>query len=227
MLQAQEPAPKSKRNSLSRRTFLAAGLTVALSACAKPSPASPAPGPQPHSVPDTTTVTPAAGQILPATPSCGQEAPTVAQTEGPYYTTNTPLRTSLLEPGMVGTKLLLMGYVMTQGCKPVANALVDFWQADAVGVYDNQGFRLRGHQFTDEAGRYLLETIVPGNYPGRTRHIHVKVQAPNGSPLTTQLYFPGEAQNATDRIYNKDLLMEVTDSANGKAALFTFVLRGA
>ncbi len=42
-------------------------------------------------------------------------------------------------------------------------------------------------------GRYTLETIVPGEYPGRTQHIHVKVQAPNGPILTTQIYFPGVA----------------------------------
>jgi protocatechuate 3,4-dioxygenase beta subunit len=76
------------------------------------------------------------------------------------------------------------------------------------------GFRLRGHQFTDGAGRYRLDTIVPGVYPGRTRHIHVRVQAPNGPLLTTQLYFPGETENRRDGIFNPKLLMAVNDSAN-------------
>jgi len=66
------------------------------------------------------------------------------------------------------------------------------------GCMTNTGYRLRGHQFTDEAGRYALETVVPGLYPGRTRHLHVKVQAPNQPVLTTQLYFPGQPSNATD-----------------------------
>ena len=69
----------------------------------------------------------------------------------------------------------------------VARALLDVWHADDRGGYDTAGFRLRGHQFTDGSGRFELETIVPGLYPGRTRHIHVKVQAPNGPILTTQL----------------------------------------
>ncbi len=47
-------------------------------------------------------------------------------------------------------------------------------------------------QFADASGRFSLETIVPGAYGGRTRHIHVKVQAPDSPVLTTQLYFPGE-----------------------------------
>ena len=64
-------------------------------------------------------------------------------------------------------------------------------------------FRLppAGHQFTDASGAYRLETIVPGHAPG-TPAIHLKVQAPNRPALTTQLYFPGEAGNARDGIYD-------------------------
>jgi len=144
--------------------------------------------------------------------------------EGPYYKHNSPQRTSLLEPSITGTKIVLTGSVLAPDCRPIAHALLDFWQADAQGGYDNTGYRLRGHQFTDEAGRYALETVVPGLYPGRTRHVHVKVQAPNQPILTTQLYFPGEPSNATDRLFNPHLLMTVQDTSDGKAAMFNFVL---
>jgi protocatechuate 3,4-dioxygenase beta subunit len=50
---------------------------------------------------------------------------------------------------------------------------------------------------------------VPGLYTGRTRHIHVKVQRPHGTVLTTQLYFPGEPENDTDSIFDAALLMDV------------------
>ena len=63
---------------------------------------------------------------------------------------------------------------------------------------------------------------MPGLYPGRTRHIHVKAQAPNGRPLTTQLYFPGEAVNARDGIFDPALVVALAD---GAAARFDFVLR--
>jgi protocatechuate 3,4-dioxygenase beta subunit len=175
----------------------------------------------------TTTPTPAAqAAVLSPTPECGDDDddPTPAQTEGPYYTPNTPERASLLEAGMAGTRLVLTGAVLTTGCVPVARALIDFWQADDAGVYDNTGFRLRGHQFTDAQGRYRLETILPGLYPGRTRHIHVKVQAPNRPVLTTQLYFPGEARNASDNIYRAELLVDMRDATAGKEAAFDFVL---
>ena len=59
---------------------------------------------------------------------------TVELTEGPYYTPNTPERASLYEDGMAGTKLILSGYVYDTNCQPVANAWLDFWQADANGV---------------------------------------------------------------------------------------------
>jgi protocatechuate 3,4-dioxygenase beta subunit len=65
---------------------------------------------------------------------------------------------------------------------------------------------------------------VPGLYPGRTRHFHVKVQAPNQPVLTTQLYFPDEPANATDGIFSPELLMNVADATDGKQAAFNFVL---
>ena len=167
----------------------------------------------------------AQGQTLPPTPSCAEkDAATPAQMEGPYFKRNSPQRTSLLEPGITGTKIVITGSVLTPDCRPIAHALLDFWQADAQWSYDNTGYRLRGHQFTDEAGHYALETVVPGLYPGRTRHVHVKVQAPNQPILTTQLYFPGEPSNATDGLFNPHLLMTVQDTSDGKAARFNFVL---
>jgi protocatechuate 3,4-dioxygenase beta subunit len=158
-------------------------------------------------------------------PACTSPAVlTPAQTEGPYYKADTPERASLIEPGMGGTKLIVTGYVVTKNCQPVAKAWLDFWQADDKGAYDNAGYTLRGHLFTDSNGRYTLETIVPGEYPGRTEHIHVKVQASNGPILTSQIYFPGVAANDRDSIFDPALLADVQDTATGKVAIFNFVL---
>jgi protocatechuate 3,4-dioxygenase beta subunit len=125
---------------------------------------------------------------------------------------------------MPGRRIVIEGSVLTTDCRPISRALVDFWQADDRGEYDNAGYRLRGHQFTDDAGRYRLETIVPGHYPGRTRHLHVKVQAPNGPVLTTQLYFPDEPANQRDGIFTPELVMKVRDVDAAKLATFDFVL---
>ena len=160
------------------------------------------------------------------TPECGDDDdPTPRQMEGPFFKPRTPQRASLLEPGINGARFVLTGFALSTACKPVAGALLDFWQADDQGDYDNQGYRLRGHQFSDADGRYRLETIVPGLYPGRTRHIHVKVQAPNRPALSTQVYFPGEAQNEDDFLFRADLLMKIRNASGAREGRFDFVLK--
>src|SRR5580765_65614 len=168
----------------------------------------------------------AGGQVRPKpTPACGDSGgPTPPQTEGPYFKARSPLRASLLEPGMSGARLVVEGVVLTAACAPIPGAVVDFWQADDSGAYDNAGYRLRGHQLSDGAGRYRLETIVPGLYPGRTRHIHVVVAAPRGPALTTQLYFPGEPANRRDGIFVSELVMKLRDEPGAKHGAFDFVL---
>jgi protocatechuate 3,4-dioxygenase beta subunit len=167
----------------------------------------------------------AQGAELPPTPECRDAHDvTPRQTEGPYYTPNAPERANLREPGMKGTSVALGGLVLTRSCKPVANAIVDLWHADDAGAYDNAGFRLRGFVKTDAEGRYAFQTIVPGLYPGRTRHYHVKVQAPRAPLLTTQLYFPDEPGNTRDFLYRKELLLRSAKVADGMAARFDFVV---
>jgi protocatechuate 3,4-dioxygenase beta subunit len=150
--------------------------------------------------------------------------PTPSVAEGPYFKSGSPERRSLLEPEVVGDRINLTGQVLTGSGEPVAGALIDFWQADGNGAYDNIGYRLRGHQFTDEQGRYQLETVLPGNYGGRTRHIHVKVRAPDGAVLTTQLFFPGEDNNQRDSLFNPELLVSVNETEAGQVATFDFIL---
>ena len=165
------------------------------------------------------------GRALAPTPECGDDdEPTPPAIEGPFFRPRSPRRTSLLEPGVKGTRMVVTGRVFSRDCRPLPGVLLDFWHADRDGEYDNQGFKLRGHQFTDGAGRYRLETIVPGQYPGRTRHVHVKAQAPEGRILTTQLFFPGEARNRNDFVFRPDLLMEVRDGVGAKQARFHFML---
>lgn len=162
---------------------------------------------------------------LPPTPACGKDAhPTPRSSEGPYYTPRSPLRGSFLEPGFKGERIILAGRVVTRRCRPVAGAIVDLWHADGIGEYDNRGFRGRGHQVTDADGRYRFLTVVPGDYPGRTRHYHVKLVAPDRPPLTTQLYFPEVAGNARDFLFKPELLLKIDNNADDRVARFDFVL---
>ena len=164
-----------------------------------------------------------AGAAQPAS-ACHEGSPTRPETEGPYFKLASPERQSLLESGTTGRRLILTGSVTATTCRPIARALLDFWQANAAGEYDNVGFRLRGHQFTDAKGHYKLETVVPGVYPGRTQHIHVKITVPGRPTLTTQLYFPGQPLNARDPLFHADLLVSVIGDADPLLATFDFVV---
>jgi protocatechuate 3,4-dioxygenase beta subunit len=130
----------------------------------------------------------------------------------------------LIEPGMKGRPMILSGQVLDRACKPVAHALIDLWHADDNGDYDNAGFRLRGHTFTDADGRYRFRTIVPAVYVGRTRHFHVKVQPAGARVLTTQLYFPNEPMNRRDGIFRSELLMRMARDGEDLAGRFDFVV---
>jgi protocatechuate 3,4-dioxygenase beta subunit len=149
----------------------------------------------------------------------------VEQTEGPYYKAGAPSRTDLTDASTVGIPLALTGYVLDANCNPVAGTAIEFWQADGNGQYDNAGYGLRGGQVTDANGAYTLTTVIPGLYPARTEHIHVKVTGPDGVVHTTQLYFPDVPQNDSDGIYDPAMLVTVTDQTDaGMTATFDFVL---
>jgi protocatechuate 3,4-dioxygenase beta subunit len=217
---------------LPRRRFLAAGATAVLgatlAACGADTETAATTATDAPQTGTTTSTLPESG-TLPATPVCDDgDEPTLEKTEGPYFTPGSPERASLLETGMAGTQLTITGFVLGTDCQPVNRALIDVWQADDAGEYDNSGYRLRGHLFTGAKGQWTLTTVVPGIYPGRTRHIHVKVQAPNGPILTTQLFFPDEPDNAGDNIYDSRLLLDGYAVSGGKATgKFTFVVQAA
>jgi protocatechuate 3,4-dioxygenase beta subunit len=165
-------------------------------------------------------------QSLAPTPAChDDDEPTIAETEGPFFKPRSPQRSNLRESGIAGRAIDLSGLVLTRSCRPVPGALVDLWHADDNGVYDNKGFRLRGHVFTDNDGHYAFQTIVPGLYPGRTRHYHVKVQVPEERPsLTTQFYFPDESRNRSDGLFRRELAMQVSETKDALVARFDVVL---
>jgi protocatechuate 3,4-dioxygenase beta subunit len=165
-----------------------------------------------------------AAPLMP-TPQCHDgDAPTVRQTEGPYFKPSSPQRADLVEPNGNARLVELSGRVLTRSCRPLPQALVDLWHADERGEYDNGGFRYRGHLFTDAEGGFRFRTILPALYVGRTRHYHVKVQAPQQRVLTTQLYFPDEPMNRRDGLFRRELVMRTAEAGDALAARFDFVL---
>jgi protocatechuate 3,4-dioxygenase beta subunit len=159
------------------------------------------------------------------TPACHDgDEPTPRETEGPFFKPRSPERADLIEPGIKGRPIVLAGLVLDRACRPLAHALVDLWHADDNGDYDNAGFRLRGHQFTDADGHYRFRTIVPALYTGRTRHFHVKVQPAGARLLTTQLYFPDEPMNRRDGLFRSELLMRMAAAGEDLETRFDFMV---
>lgn len=152
------------------------------------------------------------------------DEPTVETTEGPFFSTGSPERSSLVEPGDEGTPFTLSGVVTDPDCAALGRAKIELWQAGPTGEYDNSGFRYRGHFFTADDGTFTVETLKAGLYPGRTRHFHVMVQPTGGRVLTTQLFWPDEDGNADDGIFDATLVMDVARSATSESGTFHFVV---
>ena len=155
---------------------------------------------------------------------------TPRQIEGPFYTPRTPKRRDIRDSGVNTGLLLVAGRVLDAQCRPLAGAILDFWQTDHKGEYDNHGYRYRGHQYTDGDGRFELVTVRPHAYTAmslfRTPHIHVKVQGPDTPLLTTQIYLPdAEDTNARDGLYDPSLAITYTGrEGSARQATFDFVL---
>lgn len=176
---------------------------------------------------DEPTTEPTAVQTPEATPIPCPGALTSPNQEGPFYSPGSPEKESLIEEGMPGLPILIAGRVFDQDCSPIPGAKLDFWLADVNGDYDNIGYRLRGHVFSDQQGNYRLESIEPTAYTGRPPHIHVKVFSADGRELlTTQLYFVG-SEGSADVISAPDLLVtyQEMDKAGRKGVLFNFVVQ--
>jgi protocatechuate 3,4-dioxygenase beta subunit len=158
-------------------------------------------------------------------PPCKADTkPTPSTPAGSSYRRGSPARSSLVEPGTAGATLLLTGSVTGLSCGPIAHALMDFWQADARGVYDQAGFRFRGRQFTDATGRYRLTTVMPGAEGDHAPVIHVRIDPPGRATFTTAVFFAGQPQNTRDPIFRPELAVSVTDEPSGKTARFDVVL---
>ena len=145
---------------------------------------------------------------------------------GPFYKEGAPFKQRLSEGVKEGERLIITGKVMDNRCQPIKDAILDVWQANSTGDYDNEGFTLRGKVKTNNDGAYLIDTIIPHEYAAgditRPGHVHLKVGAPNQPILTTQLYFEGDPY--LSGLEDKSLILKLTDENGTKKANFDFVI---
>lgn len=130
-----------------------------------------------------------------------------SQTIGPYLRIGLEWMVieDLAAKGVAGERITLQGRVVDGDGKPVNDAAVELWQADADGKYDG-AFRGFGRSLTDEGGNFRFRTIKPGRVPGpqgRLQAPHVVVTIfMRGllKQLLTRVYFPDEPANAEDPV---------------------------
>jgi protocatechuate 3,4-dioxygenase beta subunit len=165
------------------RAAIAAGLLLLLAGCSSDDDASTSGS---TSVSDPAQTTNPPSTLPPESPCTDEVAVSPRRSDGGHYRQGAPAKDTLLEPGVTGTRLVISGYVLFPDCRTVPGAVLDVWQADAAGRYDDTGWRLRGVLRSDEAGRYAIETIVPGDVDGAEPVVHIKAsEAVGGRVLTT------------------------------------------
>jgi protocatechuate 3,4-dioxygenase beta subunit len=136
------------------------------------------------------------------------------------YRPGAPLRTSVIESAQHGIPLRVTGLVAGLSCGPIAGAALEFWQADAAGVFDTRGVRFRSRQVTGAGGRYTLATVVPGASGGRAPSINVRVVVEKKAELWTAMFFPGQRANARDPRFKDELLVTLGGTDANRTAAF-------
>jgi protocatechuate 3,4-dioxygenase alpha subunit len=144
--------------------------------------------------------------------------PTASQTAGPFLHIGLAWLTidCIAASDCPGHHFMLRGRVLDGDDRPVPDALVEIWQADASGRYAHpedahtgigtSGFRGFGRVPTDADGRYRFHTIKPGP----VADLEGKLQAPHLlvsifmrgllKRLVSRVYFPDEPLNAQDQV---------------------------
>ena len=169
-------------------------------------------------------------------PRPAQWAATEDNILGPYHRRNAPFRAKVTPPLEPGTVLLISGRVFGLDTrKPLPNTVIDIWQANRNGRYDNDDpknppaahvFTNRCRLVTDDQGYYEYETIHPGPYridakTWRPPHIHYWVRATGYRELVTQLYFRGDQHQKGDNWIRDSLIIDLRETKNAHGAFKT------
>ncbi len=187
--------------------------------------------------------TPGSGQIPEGMAPPKPLTPTESNIMGPFFRSSAPFRAKITPPLSSGVVMLIQGRIWSfQTKKPIQGAVLDIWQANAAGRYDNDDasnppapkvFLNRARLLTDESGYYEFETIHPGHYPLdetrlRPAHIHYRISHPNHKTLVTQLYFKGDPNIEGDPFVRPSLVIQLeeqkTETGTYERGVFDVVL---
>jgi protocatechuate 3,4-dioxygenase beta subunit len=161
--------------------------------------------------------------------------PTTTDILGPFYRPGSPMRSNIAPPNTAGEPFTVSGVIYeSDGRKPMASALVEVWQCDEKGVYDNTSddYLCRGAVKTGANGTYTFRTIVPVPYKvgsgHRPAHIHMRISSDDHQDLITQIYFKGDphldedSSSSSPQAVNR--ILEIKNSGKGKFVNFNIVM---
>lgn len=127
---------------------------------------------------------------------------TTADILGPFYKADAPFRMDIIPSGDATPSLIVRGKVFGDCDTELGDAVVEIWNANTAGEYDNATFGFRGRHKTASDGLYAFKTIVPGRYLNggefRPSHIHFRITAPDYQELVSQIYFKDDPFIAGD-----------------------------
>ena len=152
-------------------------------------------------------------------------SPTPEEIEGPFYPLfaqkDTDFDLTRIEGKQAVAKgkiIIIQGRVLDTDGKPVEDATVELWQANAAGRYRHpydsnkapldpnfQGWAIVP---SGKDGKFHFQTVYPGSYPAsntweRPPHIHYKVSKKGYIELITQMYFPEHKLNELDLLLKR------------------------
>ena len=129
----------------------------------------------------------------PVVPPEEEDCKTTADILGPFYKEGAPFREDIIPPENTASPLIVRGKVFGDCETVLKDAVVEIWNANGEGEYDNGTFEFRGRYKTEQDGGYSFRTIVPGRYLNgaeyRPSHIHFRITAPGYQELVSQIYF--------------------------------------
>jgi protocatechuate 3,4-dioxygenase beta subunit len=175
---------------------------------------------------------------------------TPTEVEGPFYPINAQkdkdfdlTRIMGREHEAMGERISIVGSVFDLEGQPVEDAIIDLWQANAVGKYAHpfdpnpapvdpnfQGWAIVP---SGKAGEFRFKTIIPGAYPAsgswmRPPHIHFKVTKKGYVDLVTQMYFPEQPLNQVDKLLQrksqKEQKLMIAQKSNDKPNSYSYRL---
>jgi protocatechuate 3,4-dioxygenase beta subunit len=153
--------------------------------------------------------------------------PTFRDGGGPYYQANTPLRTNLAPETNTGEMLTVTGTIVAADCvTPLANVILDIWQANESGNYEDEWYR--GRVETNDRGEYSFTTVVPKGYGEGTAyrppHIHFKVWQNNQELVTSQMFLPASRAQGIEEAYIMKLETETKNGVTSHQGQHTIIL---